>query len=360
MKVFILTRYDRQGASSRLRIMQYIPYLAEAGLDARVESLFDAQYLEQMYAGRRFAGTLTKSLLRRMYHMREQADVVWLEKEALPWFPWGIEKMFWPRNIPVVTDYDDAIFHQYDQHRHSMIQSLLGQKINQVMQASATVIAGNQYLADRAHKAGANRVEILPTVVDTSAYQQAFRKNEDGKLRLGWIGTPYTWSTYALNFASWVVHVAATEGAMFRVVGAEPTPRKSGTIEFLPWSEESEISLINGMDIGLMPLPDTPFNRGKCGYKLIQYMACGLPVIASPVGVNREIVEPGVNGFLAETEDEWHNALTTLARDPELRRRMGEAGRLKVEKTFSLQIQGPRMAKILRSVAKGRELGLNN
>ena len=360
MKVFILTRYDRQGASSRLRIMQYIPYLAEAGLDARVESLFDAQYLEQMYAGRRFAGTLTKSLLSRMYHMREQADVVWLEKEALPWFPWVIEKMFWPRNIPVVTDYDDAIFHQYDQHRHSMIQSLLGQKINQVMQASATVIAGNQYLADRAHKAGANRVEILPTVVDTSAYQQAFGKNEDGKLRLGWIGTPYTWSTYALNFASWVVHVAATEGAMFRVVGAEPTPRKSGTIEFLPWSEESEISLINGMDIGLMPLPDTPFNRGKCGYKLIQYMACGLPVIASPVGVNREIVEPGVNGFLAETQDEWRNALTTLARDPELRQRMGEAGRLKVEKTFSLQIQGPRMAKILRSVAKGRELGLNN
>jgi glycosyltransferase involved in cell wall biosynthesis len=114
------------------------------------------------------------------------------------------------------------------------------------------------------------------------------------------------------------------------------------------------------MDIGLMPLPDTPFNRGKCGYKLIQYMACGLPVIASPVGVNREIVEPGVNGFLAETEDEWRNALTTLAHDPELRRRMGEAGRLKVEKTFSLQVQGPRMAQILRSVAEDRELGLNN
>ena len=360
MKVFILARYDLQGASSRLRTMQYIPYLAEAGLDARVESFFDAQYLEQMYAGRRSAGTLTKSFLRRMYHMREQADVVWLEKEALPWFPWVIEKMFWPRNIPVVTDYDDAIFHQYDEHHHSISRSLLGQKIDQVMRASAIVVAGNQYLANRAREAGANHVEIVPTVVDTSAYQQAVGKNDDGKVRLGWIGTPYTWSSYAVNFANWIVQVAATEGAIFRVVGAEPTPRTSGTIEFLPWSEETEISLINGMDIGLMPLPDTPFNRGKCGYKLIQYMACGLPVIASPVGVNREIVEPGVNGFLAETEDEWRNALTTLARDPELRRRMGEAGRLKVEKTFSLQVQGPRMAQILRSVAEDRELGLNN
>lgn len=354
MKILILARYDRQGASSRLRTMQYIPYLVKAGFDVQVESLFDAQYLEEMYSGRRSIPTLSKSILRRMYDLCKKADIFWLEKEALPWFPWILERMLWPRNTPVVTDYDDAIFHQYDKNRHSLIRSLLERKIDHVMSASSVVVAGNKYLADRAHMAGAKRIEIVPTVVDTLAYQKNVERDKFDKVRFGWIGTPYTWSSYAVNFASWVEQVAATEGAVFRVVGAEPKPRTSGPVEFLPWSEDSEISLINGMDVGLMPLPDTPFNRGKCGYKLIQYMACSLPVVASPVGVNCEIVEPGVNGFLAETEEEWRIALTTLLRNPDLRRRMGEAGRLKVENTFSLQVQGPRMAQILRSAAEGR------
>lgn len=352
-KVLILARYDRQGASSRLRTMQYLPYLADAGLDARVESLFDANYLEQMYAGHRSAGKLAKSLLRRMQAMREQVDVVWLEKEALPWLPWAAEKIFWPRNIPVVTDYDDAIFHRYDQSRHYVVRSLLGRKIDNIMRASTVVTAGNQYLSDRAESAGANRVEIVPTVVDMEPYQHASGQRADDRVRIGWIGTPETWSSFATSFAGWIAQVAEREGAVFRVVGAEPRPRVKAPFEFMPWSEEAEVSLLKGMDLGLMPLPDTPWTRGKCGYKLIQYMACGLPVIASPVGVNREIVEPGVNGFLAETEEEWHDALTTLVRDQDLRRRMGQAGRAKIIDNFSLQVQGPRVAQLLRSVAKG-------
>lgn len=105
-----------------------------------------------------------------------------------------------------------------------------------------------------------------------------------------------------------------------------------------------------------MPLTDTPWARGKCGYKLIQYMACGLPVIASPVGVNTEIVEHGVNGFLASTEAEWIEALRTLLSDAALRARMGEAGRRKVERDYSLQVWGPRVAQILRDAAnQGRQ-----
>jgi len=334
--------------------MQYLPYLAEAGLNARVESLFDANYLAQMYAGRRSAGILAKSLLRRMYVMREQTDVIWLEKEALPWFPWAFEKMLWPSDIPVVTDYDDAIFHRYDQSRHWGVRSLMGRKIEKVMRASTVVVAGNQYLADRAEYAGANHVEIVPTVVDIDLYQRAVGQREDNRVRIGWIGTPETWTSCAKGFASWIEQIAKREGAVFRVVGAESIPRTEGPFEFLPWTEQAEISLLKGMDVGLMPLPDTPWTRGKCGYKLIQYMACGLPVIASPVGVNREIVEHGVNGYLVETEDEWRTALTTLLRDAKLRRRMGEVGQLKVENSFSLQVQGPRLAQILRVVAEDR------
>jgi hypothetical protein len=115
--------------------------------------------------------------------------------------------------------------------------------------------------------------------------------------------------------------------------------------------EETEVSAIQSMDIGVMPLTDTPWARGKCGYKLIQYMACGLPVIASPVGVNKDIVEHGVNGFLAETDKEWCSAIETLLSDSELRRRMGAAGRKKVEESYSLQVWGPRVAQMLRGVA---------
>lgn len=350
MKVLALTRYDRQGASSRLRTMQYLPALAEAGLETRVESLFDAAYLEQMYAGRRSARTVLAFLLRRISGLAREADVIWLEKEALPWVPWMVEKLFWPRNTPIITDYDDAIFHRYDSSRHSLVRMVMGQKVDRIMGASSVVVAGNPYLAKRAHSAGAPRVEIVPTVVDVEQYESvAFRRSDD-QLRIGWIGTPETWASFATGFAGWIVTAAKSESALFRVVGGEPAPRRDGVYEFLPWSEATEISLIKGMDIGLMPLPDTPWTRGKCGYKLIQYMACGLPVIASPVGVNTEIVEHGVNGFLASTEAEWTEALQTLLSDPALRARMGEEGRRKIERDYSLQVWGPRVAQILRDV----------
>jgi len=105
------------------------------------------------------------------------------------------------------------------------------------------------------------------------------------------------------------------------------------------------------MDIGIMPLPDEPWARGKCGYKLIQYMACGLPVVASPVGVNSEIVQHGVNGFLAQTEEEWAEAIQTLAESDKLRARMGEEGRRIAHTQYSLETWGPKLAKLIRSVS---------
>jgi glycosyltransferase involved in cell wall biosynthesis len=121
-------------------------------------------------------------------------------------------------------------------------------------------------------------------------------------------------------------------------------------VEILPWSEETEVALLQTCDVGIMPLPDEPWTRGKCGFKMIQYMACGLPVVASPVGVNKEIVEHGVNGFLAVTNDEWLTALSTLRDNPELRRKMGAAGRRKVEEKYCLQVTAPQYVKLLQSM----------
>jgi hypothetical protein len=133
-------------------------------------------------------------------------------------------------------------------------------------------------------------------------------------------------------------------------IGARQDQVADGPFIATAWSEADEVKLLSEIDIGIMPLPDEPYTQGKCGYKLIQYMACGLPVVASAVGVNKEIVREGENGFLATSDREWEDALVRLILDPDLRRRMGVAGRIRVEAEFSLQRQAPRLEQLLRSV----------
>jgi glycosyltransferase involved in cell wall biosynthesis len=135
-----------------------------------------------------------------------------------------------------------------------------------------------------------------------------------------------------------------------RLVGAGTVSWTDLPVTTIPWSEASEVDDIKAFDVGVMPLIDGPFERGKCGFKLIQYMACGVPVIGSPVGVNREIIRPGVNGFWAETTDDWVAALRTLIDNPALREQMGAAGRRIVENEYSLQVTAPKLTSIFRSV----------
>ncbi|MGE3992254.1 glycosyltransferase family 4 protein [Pseudorhodoplanes sp.] len=279
-------------------------------------------------------------------------DVIWLEKEVFPFFPWWVEGHMLPQGVPVISDYDDAIFHRYDMHRFSLVKLLLGRKIDSVMAHSDVVIAGNDYLAERARMAGAPHVEIVPTVVDIDTYLPKLRVTDVGPPKIGWIGTPETWANFGRRMLNLISNIVRDGRASFRAVGVSSAGDKTSGIEFLPWSEENEISLIQDIDIGIMPLPNTPWAQGKCGYKLIQYMACGLPVVASPVGVNSSIVDHGTNGFLADTNEEWTKALETLVRERNMRSRMGVEGRKKVEANYSLQVYGPKVAQILREAAQ--------
>ena len=261
------------------------------------------------------------------------------------------ERALLPDSVPIVSDYDDAVFHRYDQHRVAPVRWLLGRKIDRVMKSSQLVMAGNAYLADRARNAGGAHVEIVPTVVDLSHYSVRSAALSTPSVRVGWIGTPNTWHAFGKTLYTQINDTLAAHDAQFCAVGAELEAGRVGNLEVIAWCEDTEVDAIQNMDIGVMPLPDTSWARGKCGYKLIQYMACGLPVVASPVGVNKEIVEHGVNGFLAESDAEWHTAIEALISDPDLRHRMGAAGRQKVENDYSLQVWGPRVANMLRGVA---------
>ena len=255
-----------------------------------------------------------------------------------------------PKNVPVVSDYDDALFHRYDTHRSTVVRKMLGRKIDGVMAGSTIVFAGNDYLATRAREAGAQRIERVPTVVDMQAYHQASVDRLDERVRVGWIGTPKTWAEHCIPMLDMLKETMARHDAVFRAVGSGAPEQQISGFEFPDWSEDEEVGLIQGMDIGIMPLTDSPMSRGKCGYKLIQYMACGLPVIASPVGVNSTIVEHGVNGYLASNEAEWSSALSALFSNPALRRSMGEAGRKKAVAESSIQAYGHKVANLFSHI----------
>jgi glycosyltransferase involved in cell wall biosynthesis len=322
----------------------------DAGLDVTVAPLFGDDYIRAIYGGNiSKSGVLKAYIARLIYMMRaRQFDLVWVEKEMLPWIPSWIELRLFPAGIPLVVDYDDAVFHRYDQHKLSIVRSILGKKIDEVMKRANLVVAGNEYIAKRARVAGACRVEIIPTVVDITRYaiSDSFEKVVPV---IGWIGSPST-AKYLHQIAPALKSIVLNRNVQLVAIGANPDQVFDLPIKVLPWSEKTEVIDIQRFDIGIMPLPDALFERGKCGYKLIQYMACGKAVVASPVGVNKDIVSNAVDGFLATSHEEWVIALTKLIDDSELRNKMGCAGRQKVEISYSLEIAAKQLVDLLQKI----------
>lgn len=281
---------------------------------------------------------------------------MWIEKEALPWLPARIETALLRRaHVPIVVDYDDATFHAYDRHRNRLVRRVLGAKIDQVMRQADLVVVGNAYLGARARSAGARRIAELPTVVDLRRYPPAPPRPAPagGPLTIGWIGSPVT-SGYLELLRPALSALRDKIPLRLRLIGAAPQALAGFPVERMAWSADGEAAAIAGCDIGVMPLPDRPFERGKCGYKLIQFMAGSRPVIASPVGANRDIVIPGETGFLAAQDADWTAALSRLHDDPPLRQRMGEAGRRRAEALYSLHAAAPRFVELLRRLAAPR------
>jgi glycosyltransferase involved in cell wall biosynthesis len=336
-----------------MRLLQYLPALAAASIEVSTSPLLDDDYLRALYADRKAWSTVISGYSLRVAKLlgAGQYDLVWVEKEALPWLPAWLDNGLLPRSCKLVADYDDAWFHRYDLHRSSMVRRVLGRKIDAVMRRADLVTAGNAYLAQRARDAGARRIEDLPTVVDLERYPACRGLRDDtDELVVGWIGSPSTAERYLRMVAPVLEHLRKDHRIRCIAVGAQPEQVEGTPFEAEPWTEEGEVESIQKFDIGIMPSKDEPWARGKCGYKLIQYMACALPVVASPVGVNREIVLSGENGELANSLEEWKASLERLLMDSGLRRRMGEMGRRRVQEWYSLQVQAPRLISMLQSL----------
>jgi len=352
MEILALTRYTQLGASSRLRFYQYLPYLKQFGINVEVAPLLDDNYITGLYYGKgRRKSAILNAYLGRLKNLLGARDfnLLWIEKELFPFLPaWG-EAMLKILKVPYIVDYDDAIFHNYDLHSSKLVRCFLGKKIDQVMKNADVVVVGNDYLGNRARCAGARKIEHIPTVIDLTRYK-TFSKSEKTPFTIGWIGSPAT-SKYIHLIKPALSEVCKNNKARVVLVGAGPVELDNVPVEIRPWTEESEVNSILDFDVGIMPLPDEPWERGKCGYKLIQYMACGKAVVASPVGVNRNIIEHGVNGFLADDMDDWVNALRELRENVSMRTTMGYAGRRKVEEEYCVQVTAPRLARIIHNVA---------
>jgi glycosyltransferase involved in cell wall biosynthesis len=347
MKILALTRYSWLGASSRYRFYQYMSYLQQQGWGITVHSLLNDSYIKYLYDKGPFPlKDITSSYINRILLLArtKKYGVIWLQQEAFPWIPANIEKALIKSKIPIVVDYDDAIFHRYDLHNSKLVKLFLKNKIDKIMEIADVVVAGNEYLAQRARKNNAKDVIILPTVVDINNFEEVPEVRND-KFTIGWVGSPST-AKYLRIIQEELKKFCSDGESKLVVLGAKGFTMNGPAFESRIWSDSNEIKEIQSFDVGIMPLADSPWERGKCGFKLIQYMACGKPAIASPVGMNTDIVQHGVNGFLANNSEDWLKYLGVLKGDSELRKRMGEAGRRLVEEKYSLQVNASKLLEI--------------
>jgi glycosyltransferase involved in cell wall biosynthesis len=269
----------------------------------------------------------------------DRADVIWLQRPMTEYFTTVFER-YVAAHKPMVFDFDDAIFHNR--------WGLEARKIRRIIDAARHVVAGNAYLAEFANEP--DKTTIIPTVVDEQRYTP--REDPEGPFTIAWTGMSHNLKELAPYVPALRRVLAETRGRLLVAADRLDAPFLDGLpVELVRWSPENEVSVLAAGHVGVMPLADTPYNRGKCAFKLIQYMARAIPVVASPVGANLEVVRDGVEGLFAVTDDDWADRLLTLARDRDLRMRMGSAGRQRVESAYSVTAVIPRYLEVLRAVS---------
>ena len=356
MRVIAYAKYGALAASTRHRILGYRDTLRKAGIDLVCRALLPDAYVAGLVTGEQYsriaiAGRYGRRLLELANDSRG-ADLVWVYAELFPYLPFSFERLAYAHGAPVIYDWDDAFFVPYEDHSSSFVRTRVATKFPKMLSRASAVTCGNAMLANYCSQYCSNTL-VFPTVVDTDVFCP-FVGEEDAsrKLTVGWLGSPSTWSNVR-PLLPLILDFCRIHDARFRVVGAgiAAATDRDERIDLIEWSEAGEVKELQRMDIGVMPLVDGPFERGKSGFKLVQYMACGLPVIASPVGANVAIVGDGQCGMLASSPDEWRVALERLAGDKALRRTMGDNGRRRSEQDYSIAAQAPRLINLFRQVA---------
>lgn len=361
MKVLGLASYPVEAAATRYRLQQFVAPLAERGVELEVRPFIDSRLFASLYKRQELPRTavgLLRSALRRVVDVAavRGADVVLVQREAMMFGPPLVEwLMTKAAGRPLVLDLDDATYVSYTSPTYGRLGSALKWfgKTDDLIAWARVVTCGNRSIAEYVERKG-GRAVLIPTVVDTDAFRPRTTVEADGPPVLGWIGTHSTFP-YLESIFPVLERLRREVAFRLKVVGTgrEHVSVEGVEVENLPWRMEREIHDFQTCDIGLYPILPSAWATGKSGFKSIQYMAVGVPFVATPIGASAEIGEEGRTHFAATTHEEWHTALKRLLTDEALRRRMGAAGRAHALAQYTVPAQADKLVAALRE-ASGR------
>ncbi|MGZ3864184.1 MAG: glycosyltransferase family 4 protein [Bacteroidia bacterium] len=353
--LFIASHRINRSPSQRYRFEQYFSFLEKNGFQCELSYIISEKDDAYFYSPGHFLWKVwifIKALMIRLKDKRryKNYDIVFVQREAimvgLTWFERGIRKT----KAKFIFDFDDSIWLMDTSEGNKKFEWLKDpEKTARNIRQANLVIAGNAYLADYARHYN-NNVKIIPTTIDTDFHKPLNLKKD--KIVIGWIGSLTTIKhfEYALDFLKIIrlkypeVEICVVSDGIYKNDEIE--------IKGVAWSSKTEVESINSFTIGIMPLPDDEWAKGKCGLKGLSYMACEIPTILSPVGVNTQIIHHGVNGFLALTTQDWVDCISQLIENPELRSKMGKAARQTVIDYYSVLSQQNNYLEAFRSVLK--------
>lgn len=345
-------RPDRS-PSQRFRYEQYLGFFRSNGFEPEFSYLLDAEQDRIYYSPGRWINKgviVGQSAWKRFLETRSTPpEIVFVQREAFMLGSSWFERQM-ARRSALIFDFDDAIWLADVSRQNRGFGWLKSpRKTAELIAAADEVIAGNNYLADYARQFN-QRVTVIPTTIDTDYHRPLPRQEINRPVCIGWTGS-LTTVPYFDAFTPVLGEIKARFGdrVRFELIGDPNYHHSQLGIQGRPWVFATEIEDLNALDIGIMPLPDDDWTRGKCGFKGLQYMACGIPAVMSPVGVNKEIIRDGVNGFLAGSDKVWVERLSELIESEELRRSLGDAGRKTVEERYSVRSQQERYLTVLRA-----------
>ncbi len=352
------TKHTMAGPSSRYRSYAYYAYLEENGFTITSYPLFPSAYLRWFYrTGLKPLHLLIYGYIRRFFQLLfiVKYDIVYIEYELFPYLPFAVEKwLLRKRKHGIIIDYDDAVFHNYDKSKKAWIRKWCGDKIQKLAAITDIVITGSPYLT-RWMLPFAKEVIEIPTSVSVQKYLTILPAKlpdiEQKMFRIGWIGSATT-SSFVLLVKDCLLQLQELYNIKLVLIGFDRKLEiKLEGLRYInhPWRQDTEVALLKTCNVGIMPLPNEPFAKGKCGFKLIQYMACGLPTISTPVEANIKINRGGENLF-ATTSFEWYSCLSTMIQNQLFYKEAGGKNKAVAAKYYSVEHNQMRYLSLLQNI----------
>jgi glycosyltransferase involved in cell wall biosynthesis len=356
--LFIASHRKNRAPGQRFRFEQYFEFLSNNNFLCELSYIISNYDDKVLYVKGKYLQKIIIIIMCFWKRYKEKFkvksyDIIFIFREALMTRSIYFEKKYRKTNAKIIFDFDDSIWLPNVSDANKKFSWLKNpSKTAKIIELSDMVFAGNQYLADYAFQFNKN-IKIIPTTIDTDEYQPLGQKGKNGIICIGWSGSITTIKhfEYAVPFLL-KLKKKYKEKICFKVIGDATYKNDELCIKGISWEKEEEIKELSTIDIGIMPLPDDDWARGKCGLKGLQYMSLEIPTVISPVGVNTEIIQDGVNGFLASTEEEWVNKISLLIDSPLLREQLGNNGRKTVLEKYSFHSYKQRYLDYFEEVLK--------